>query len=155
MILRELTLNDELAFYKMLDQWEGGAGFLIAFDLLENSDFISYLKFLNDIKSGPNASSTYFAFVDNVIVGKVNIRHSVHNEAGHIGFGVVPIYRRKGFASEMLKLAISYCQSLGPIRISLVCENSNLASKKVIEKNGGILDPLNTNSNYLRYWIKI
>ncbi len=48
-----------------------------------------------------------FAFEGDVIVGKVNFRHRLNdfllNVGGHIGYGVLPEFRGKGYASQMLK----------------------------------------------------
>ncbi len=158
MILRELTPADEMAFYNMLDRWEGAPGFSIAFGLLDDFDFISYLAFLRESRNDFKPSTTYFAFVEKEIVGKVNIRHSLTDEefsTGHIGFGVMPLHRGKGFGHEILRLALIHCRTIGMSRVLLACERSNIASQKVIQKNGGFLGPQDTSLKNLRYWISL
>jgi predicted acetyltransferase len=158
MILRELTPADEMAFYNMLDRWEGAPGFSIAFGLLDDLAFTSYLSFLRESRNDFKPSTTYFAFVEEEIVGKVNIRHSLTDEEfsiGHIGFGVMPLHRGKGFGHEILRLALIHCRTIGMSQVLLACESSNIASQKVIQKNGGFLGPQDTSLKNLRYWISL
>lgn len=169
MILRELELGDEVAFESMLDAWDGAPGFSLAFGLLEDASFAAYLSFLKDSRDGVDLtqghvpSSSLFAFIGNEIVGKVSIRHELnpHLEkvGGHIGYGVLPLHRGKGYASVMLKLALDYCRRLGFKRVLLTCDETNKASARVIEKNGGVLenvyDPNNGTSKKCRYWIEL
>ena len=78
---------------------------------------------------------------------------------GLIGYSIRPKQRRKGYASEMLKLALDKLKNTNLENVLITCKDFNIASKKVIEKNGGIFE--NTYNNiddgytYLRYWIKI
>jgi len=169
MILRELELTDEQAFYKMLDDWDGDSGLSIAFSLLEDSSFLSYLSFLNESKKndqisneGAVPSSSLFAFIDNEIVGKVNVRHRLNTSleiaGGHLGFGVLPLKRGLGYATEMLRLSLEYCRSLGLKRVLLTCDETNIPSRNVILKNGGVLEDLpkfNNSGAKLRYWIDL
>lgn len=168
MILRELVSADEAAFEAMLDAWDGAPGFSIAFGLLEDSSFSSYLNLLKDSKQGVNLpeghvpSTALFAFIGNEIVGKVNLRHHLNpfleKVGGHIGYGVLPLHRGKGYATHMLKLTLDYCRSMGLLRVLLTCDENNTASVRVIERNGGILeniyDPMNGSSKKKRYWIE-
>ena len=78
---------------------------------------------------------------------------------GLIGYSIRPSQRGKGYASEMLRLALEKLKNTDVDKILITCKDFNLASKKVIEKNGGILESVYANKedgyNYLRYWIKI
>jgi predicted acetyltransferase len=169
MILRELEPTDEHAFNKMLDDWDGASGFTIAFGLLEDSSFLSYLSFLNDSKEdqisheGVVPSSSLFAFIGGEIVGKVNVRHRLNKSleiaGGHLGFGVLPLKRGKGYATEMLRLSLGYCRSLGLKRVLLTCDETNIPSRNVILKNGGVLEDLpefhKSGAKKLRFWINL
>ena len=59
----------------------------------------------------------------------------------------------------MLKLALEKFKSANINNVLITCKDFNIASKKVIEKNGGIFENAYMNDedgyNYLRYWIKI
>ena len=71
------------------------------------------------------------------MVGIVNVRHSL-NEAlthigGHIGFSVLPALRRRGYATELLGLALAYCRdTLGLEEALLHCYDDNAASARTI-----------------------
>ncbi|MBI9009777.1 MAG: GNAT family N-acetyltransferase [Tenericutes bacterium] len=91
------------------------------------------------------SASTYFAInEEDKIVGMTNIRHYLNellivNGWGHIGYGVRPTERRKGYATEILRLALIECKKLGISEAMVGCLKENIASAKVITKNGGIL----------------
>lgn len=169
MILRELRPTDEFSFEAMLDAWDGAPGFSIAFGLLEDSSFASYLAFLKNSKNGVNLpeghvpSTALFAFIDKEIVGKVNLRHhlnpTLEKMGGHIGYGVLPLHRGKGYATLILKLTLDHCRGMGMKRVLLTCDESNISSARVIEKNGGVLEsvynPMNGTSKKKRYWINL
>lgn len=103
-----------------------------------------------------------FAFAGPRIVGRVSIKHSLNDFleqfGGHIGYVVVPAFRRRGYATSMLRLAIQLArQRLGLTRILLTCRDDNIGSIKAIEKNGGTLENVVTDRDGItplrRYWI--
>ena len=91
-------------------------------------------------------SSTFFAVreSDGRIVGMIDIRHELNDflEAcgGHIGYSVRPSERRKGYATNMLKMALAYAKGLGLSRVMLACDRGNEGSRRTIEKCGGMLE---------------
>ena len=92
----------------------------------------------------------------------IDIRHYLNDflkeYGGHIGYAVRPSERRKGYATEMLKLAIEYCRSLGIDRVMLGCYKDNMPSIKTIEKNGGALEKeilYLDGKPMLVYWIEL
>ena len=110
-----------------------------------------YLHVLRDYAAGSNLPSGFvptsflFAFLGSRIVGRVAIRHRLNEflkqEGGHIGYVVVPEFRRRGYATEMLRWAIEFGRTeLGLNRILVTCDDDNIASIKTIEKNGGVLE---------------
>jgi len=78
---------------------------------------------------------------DNLIVGAVNIRHRLNqkllNQGGHIGYGVRPSERRKGYATKILSAALELTKDLGLQRVLVVCDKENIGSEKTIVKNSG------------------
>lgn len=83
---------------------------------------------------------------DNKIVGMVNIRHELttdflKNYAGHIGYGVRPTERKKGYMTQMLAQSLKYCkEELKLEKVMLGCYKENVASKKTIINAGGVLE---------------
>ena len=91
---------------------------------------------------------------DRDYIGTVVIRHELtpplRYDGGNIGYHVVPGHRRRGHATAMLAAACAWCRREGMSRILLTCHPDNLASRRVIEANGGTLGSAD---ELLRYWI--
>lgn len=105
---------------------------------------------------------TYFLVSeDKKIVGAINIRHSLNdyllNYGGHIGYGIRPSERKKGYASLMLSLALPIAKKLGIDRALVTCDKKNVGSASTIVINGGILENEVVEDGRLtqRYWIKL
>ena len=91
-----------------------------------------------------------------------NIRHRLNDrllkEGGHIGDGIRPSERGKGYGTEMIRLALLECRKLGIDRVLMVCDRDNVASAKTIIKNGGVLENEFVNAEGVveqRYWIDL
>ncbi|HEY6746793.1 MAG TPA: GNAT family N-acetyltransferase, partial [Mycobacteriales bacterium] len=85
---------------------------------------------------------TQLWYVDgSTYLGTVVIRRELAPQlarvGGHIGYHVVPSYRRRGHAGRMLGDALVFCAHFGLRRVLLTCQPTNVASRKVIEANGG------------------
>ncbi len=117
-------------------------------ELLDQMDsYDEWLKSVTDNTSydtvNPSwvVTDTYFAFDENDrIVGIIDLRHELNGflkDFGNSGYSVRPTERRKGYATEMLKLVIERASEIGMDKIQLSVERSNEASVKTITKNGG------------------
>ncbi len=91
-------------------------------------------------------SKTFFVVRESEekIVGMVNIRYNISKEklstwASHIGYGIRPTERGKGYAKIALYLALIEEQKLGEEKVLLICDVNNVGSSKVIEALGGVL----------------
>lgn len=92
----------------------------------------------------------------------IDIRHHLNNPfltefGGHIGYAVRPSERKKGYATQMLKMALEYAKSLGITKIMLGCYSDNTASVETIGNCGGILteSKLYTDGKPMNiYWIE-
>jgi predicted acetyltransferase len=58
---------------------------------------------------------------------------------GHIGYSVVPWKRGKGYATRALELLIPEARQEGLAYVELTTDADNIASRRVIEANGGTL----------------
>ena len=112
-------------------------------------DFDNYLKNLDtmeETKDGWVPDTTLFCFDrnGNIFVGTVNIRHYLNDKllktGGHIGDGVRPSERKKGYATEMLRLLLKYAKEIGLKYLHLSVERDNIPSIKTIVKNGGKIE---------------
>ena len=95
------------------------------------------------------------------LVGRVSIRHELNdflaNEGGHIGYGVRPRYRRRGFATEILRQALIIARAEGIHCVLLTCDDDNAVSAWIIERAGGELEDVRPGSDGVakrRYWIQ-
>ena len=98
---------------------------------------------------------------DRKIVGNLQIRHFLNKKllkyGGHIGDSVRPSERRKGYATEQIRLALEKCRELGIDNVLMDCDKANIGSAKSIQNNGGVLENEIYIKNELvqRYWISL
>jgi predicted acetyltransferase len=103
----------------------------------------------------------YWAIYDGYVVGRISIRHRLEGNlkkiGGHIGYEVSPAWRRKGFATEMLRQVLETSKAKEIGRLLLTCSPDNEASNKTILSNGGkfeksvFVDFIGQDRNH--YWI--
>lgn len=95
------------------------------------------------------------------ILGMINFRHYLNDwlaeYSGHIGYGVRPTQRHKGYAKEMLALCLEKCWDFGLDKVLITCDTDNEASRRTILANGGVFERLSKlkddNKQMERYWI--
>jgi predicted acetyltransferase len=84
-----------------------------------------------------------WAVAEEEFVGRISIHHGLNDalrvEGGHIGYDTVPSFRGRGVATEMLRQALPVARALGLTAVLLTCDDTNAASIRVIERNGGSL----------------
>ena len=115
------------------------------------------------VPKGLVPSSTYLGVreKDNYIVGMIDIRHYLNEYltqvGGHIGYGVRKTERNKGYAKQMLKLALEKCKELKIKKVLITCDEDNIASEKVIlSANAKLEDIRNVDGeNKKRFWIDL
>ena len=98
---------------------------------------------------------------DGQIVACVRLRFwlnpSLEIEGGHIGYDVRPSSRCRGFGTAALRLVLSEARRRGLERVRLTADSDNLASLKIIERNGGVLSgeaiSEKTGKPIKQYWI--
>jgi len=167
LVLRLPTLGEEEEFLRAHRATSPGVpNFLHYYE--EGMTFGRYLEVLAEQARGEHllpghvASTFLFGFVGPRIVGRVSIRHSLSafhaRIGGHIGYTVVPEFRRKGIATEMLRQAIVIARDeFGLPRVLVTCDEDNVGSIRTIEKNGGVFEGLIADPGMARpkrrYWI--
>ena len=133
------------------------------------NDYHDFDHYLNDLetkeeKNGRVPDSVFFLLdVDrNRLLGAVNIRHYLNQYlfeyGGHIGDGIRPTERKKGYATEMIRLALIECKKLGIDKVLMICNKDNAGSRKSIINNGGVFEKEFVDSDgiiYQRYWITL
>ena len=115
------------------------------------------------VPKGLVPSSTYLAVreKDNYIVGMIDIRHYLNEYltqvGGNIGYGVRKTERNKGYAKQMLKLALEKCKELKIKKVLITCDEDNIASEKIIlSANAKLEDIRNVDGeNKKRFWIDL
>lgn len=132
-------------------------------------DFESYVERLQNRSKGIDLPEGFVSATEYWIIdgdkhyqGRLEIRHRLteylEKFAGHIGYNIRPSARRKGYASQALTLGLQKAKELGLTKVLITCNDDNIASIKVIEKHGAVLEnKLRTDNGVLkrRYWIKI
>ena len=163
--LRPVRIEDEAVVRAAHDTMaEEGFTFALAFE--EDEPFADYVARLERIERGEPpmgrfVESTFLlAEVDGEVVGRTSIRHRLNDfllhEGGHIGYGVLPSHRRRGYAGEILRQSLERVRALGVDPVLVTCDDDNVGSATVIERAGGVLeDRVTSEAGTLtrRYWI--
>lgn len=168
MITPTTDLQEEyLDFY---NEWKDSGETMIPWVISKDpSNFPAMIQELLDAHNGVNLpeswvpDSTYWLVTDeNKIVGVVNIRHSLtehlFNTGGHVGYGIRPSERRKGYATKLLELSLEKTKELNIEKVLVVCDEVNTGSEKTILHNGGLRDDdfIEEDGNIVRrYWIEL
>ena len=163
--LRPLRDQDEAAA-RLAHSELAADQFTFLLDWDEGEPWSSYVEKMHDRRHGiclpPDRVRSAFlvAVVGAEMVGRVSIRFELNdflaNYGGHIGYGVRPGQRRRGYAGEILRQALVIARAEGVERVLVTCDEDNLASARVIEAGGGVLEDIRPDPDgpaKRRYWI--
>lgn len=90
-------------------------------------------------------ASTFFSIrkSDNKIIGSIQLRHfltpELEQHGGHIGYGIRPSERRKGYGKQQLLLVLEEARNLKIPKVMILCDKDNISSIKTAISCGGIL----------------
>ena len=164
------ALQYQTSYREMLAEFAAAGETPVPFSLqFPADDFPEMIKKLADCAKGIDippgfvAHSTFW-LVDGEeqVIGASNLRHeltpTLMRRGGHIGYGIRPSRRGKGFGKLLLRLTLMEARNRGLTEVLLTCAEENVASQQVILQNGGEFDSKEflpeENQTIMRYWIK-
>lgn len=133
-------------------------------DLATDAGFARWVELLIDDALHPRpglvTSTNRWIVRGDDFLGAVQLRHSLGTEylrrrGGHIGYGIVPAHRGRGFAGFAVAGMLDEARRLGMARVLVTCAPGNAASARVIERAGGVAEHGHGEPDILRYWIEL
>ena len=130
-------------YKEMMDEWnmEGSriAPWPLHLQYHTEELFEEMLNRVQEVEEGNNlgefaSSTTYWLYNDekDILIGASNLRHYLTEDGlklwGHIGYGIRPSERRKGYATEQIRLALDKCRELGINNVLMDCDKNNIGS---------------------------
>ena len=86
---------------------------------------------------------TFWLYANGVPVGFGNVRHfltdALSKAGGHIGYGIAPRFRGKGYGNEILRLLLNQAKAIGIKKALVTVHLDNIASQAVALANGGVI----------------
>lgn len=152
-MLRLIRLNETFydKYKDMMDEWYADGSSIAPWPLrMEYASEELFKEMLNRIDEiergknlGPFAASTTYWLYDNetdTLIGASNLRHYLTEEGiklfGHIGYGIRPSQRRKGYGTALLKMTLQEAKNRNIDKVLLGAYEDNIASWKLMEKCG-------------------
>ncbi len=131
-------------------------------------DFESYIARLAKESTGEQLvpgrvpQTVHWLISEGQYIGRLSIRHELNEYllqvGGHIGYDIRPSMRGLGYGTKQLELGLEKAKQLGLEKVLLTCDNTNTASRKIIENQGGIFEnevEVEGGVPKLRYWINL
>ena len=165
LVLRPVRLSDEPDVRAAHQTLQGeGYNFAVGLPGMRWPDYVAFLEAARCATElpAPWVPSTFLlAEVDGAVVGRTSIRHNLTDRllltGGHIGYAVLPAYRLRGYATEILRQSVVIAHSLDISPVLVTCDEGNEPSARTIERCGGTLENVVDNPEggppKRRYWI--
>lgn len=141
---------DELEYLIYIKEWEDSGEKIVPMaSARAEMSFDDFLKRMNEretdkVREKGLVPATLYFLIDekNKIYGALDIRHELNEYlekfGGHIGYGIAPSERKKGYGKLQLKFGLEKTKELGLERVLITCDENNTESAKTIEACGGI-----------------
>ena len=170
-------VKPDLIYYEkyndMMSEWCASktqiAPWFLDSTIMSIDEFAQFVRMLDDCEHGIvdknfSATSSYLVMDENDrLIGATSLRHYLTVEGflswGHIGSGVRPTERQKGYAVQMLKMMLEQAKKKGIYKVLVGVHDGNIGSWKTVEKCGGVMENVvhieNDDEPIRRYWIDI
>ncbi|CAN2924373.1 GNAT family N-acetyltransferase [Streptococcus dysgalactiae] len=177
MAIHRIQLSDQAAFEKfqamLLAEKAAGNPFIETKMVTDFPAFVTKSKRFETRTDHPDwsTSTNYYYFLDDELVARIGCRWQLEKGdlerfGGHIGYVTRPDYRGQGIMTELLLFALECYRERGILRVLITANRYNIASRRTIEKVGGILEdivqvPMDYNVSLMagqelaRYWINL
>lgn len=106
-------------------------------------------------------ATTWWIVDDNTYLGSIQLRHTLNDHlldaGGHIGYGIRPSARCQGHATWALGAVLDEARFMGLPKVLITCDEDNGASRRTIERHGGVLEDVRDTDEGVkrRYWITL
>lgn len=148
--IRRVRLNDGISFYRMLQLIESEDHRFN--NPVRNHSYADYQNWLQKcrLESQPDfgnevivPQTTFWLLADNHPVGIGRIRHRLTDrlkkDGGNIAYAISMNERERGYGSKLLGLLLEEAVKMGLTSVLITVHRDNIASQKVVLKNGGRL----------------
>ena len=160
------SVKYEKEYLLALDEAKDDIGDTLLIKPSAKQSFENFIQELDDNSKGINmpagkVPSTTLWLIDNdEFIGRLSIRHELNKKllqhGGHIGYYIRKSKRGKGYGKLILQLGLEEARKIGISKALITCDYDNIASRKIIEENGGVLENIITleeDRKLRRYWI--
>lgn len=166
MKIRKLDVNDEAAYRDYQTALENDDNpFITTREIGDFKTFVENSRAQETQATNPDYSTmtTYYAFVNGKIAARISCRWQLEKGnlatiGGHIGYQTLPEFRRQGIMTRLLSFALEQYAKRGINPVLITAREDNIASRRTIEKAGGILEniiDLEDGHRLARYWITL
>lgn len=166
--LRQPRLADKAEFLAFLGEWGEEKEIIPAAVQLKGRTYEAFIAELplrekGLIDADKLVPDNTYILVDKHqhIYGALNFRHTLNDYlmqyGGHIGYGIRPSERGKGYGNMILKEGLVIAKKFGLERVLITCDEQNIPSARVIQGNGGEFEnKIYKNDGWIhRYWVKL
>ena len=165
-LLRPLSISDEKQARQT--HWElTQDAFDFLLDLKRGESWPAYLGRLENLRLGVDVPQGWVpatflvAELAGQVVGRVSIRHHLNpylaEVAGHIGIGVRPDFRRRGYATAILHQSLSVAATTGLAHVLVTCDDNNVGAINATVDCGGVLENVpaaRRSVRKCRFWVE-